>query len=88
MLEDDEDEVAVDPWSQGYAIRLDSDHDGQVVVGDQLVPTRWAVWSFGRNRRNEEGMGDDLRPGSDAPGIASRLTLRERKGADWDLLAA
>jgi hypothetical protein len=50
----------VDPWAEGYAIELDSDYDNSVTVGDQPVRDICAVWSFGPNRKDEKGIGDDI----------------------------
>lgn len=50
----------IDPWSKPYAIVLDADHDGSVGVGDEQVRAQCAAWSFGLNRQDEQGKGDDI----------------------------
>lgn len=55
-----DDGALVDPWSEAYAIALDFDDADSVTVGDQTLPHRCAVWSYGPNRQDEKGMGDDL----------------------------
>lgn len=50
----------VDPWSQGYAIELDSNYDGVVTLGDETIRDVCAVWSYGPNKRDEKGLGDDV----------------------------
>lgn len=50
----------VDPWSQGYAIELDTDYDNVVMVGGKKLGVKYAVWSYGPNMQDENGMGDDI----------------------------
>ena len=50
----------VDPWGQPYRIVLDTNGDGQINVGNKMLRTPVAVWSIGKNGRDEAGAGDDI----------------------------
>ena len=49
-----------DPWCNPYLFRFDDDGDGKIALGAMELEASVIVWSFGKNRRNEWGAGDDI----------------------------
>jgi hypothetical protein len=50
----------LDPWGNEYHISLDIKRAGKIKVGNQFVPQPYAIWSNGKNKLNEYGLGDDI----------------------------
>lgn len=62
------DTTAWDPWSdpadpakcRAYYGAIDNDYDNKIQVGENEVKRSAVVWSIGKNRVQEFGLGDDL----------------------------
>lgn len=50
----------VDPWGNPYHLAFDSDGDGITEVGSTHITSRVAIWSSGKNGRNDHGRNDDI----------------------------
>lgn len=50
----------VDRWGTPYQFAVDGDGDERIDLVELHVDSPIAVWSCGRNRRNETGQGDDV----------------------------
>jgi len=50
----------IDPWGNPYHAVLAKNGSGATEVGGVLIKDPVAVWSNGRNRKNEAGNGDDI----------------------------
>ncbi len=57
---DPESKEFLDPWGTPYHIIIDLDADQVVTVGDRNIQRTVAVWSSGKNKKNEWGTGDDI----------------------------
>ncbi len=51
----------LDPWEQPYHIEFDHDGDGVLPLAVTNLKLQVAVWSSGRNGKNEYGEQDDIR---------------------------
>jgi hypothetical protein len=50
----------VDPWGRPYRIVLDTNYDNQINLGGQFISMPVAIWSMGKNGRDESGAGDAI----------------------------
>jgi hypothetical protein len=50
----------LDPWCMPYYIKLSGMNEKPVVLGSRKIDSPVAVWSGGKNGRNELGEGDDI----------------------------
>ena len=51
---------SVDPWGTPYRIIIDTDLNKAISVGGKTLKEEVAVWSCGKNKKNEWGQGDDV----------------------------
>ena len=49
-----------DPWYNQYLFRFDDDGDGKITLGAIELEASVVAWSFGKNKKNEWGAGDDI----------------------------
>lgn len=49
-----------DPWGNDYVITLDTDYDGQITVGSSTIYGSCAIYSYGPDKSNNTGGGDDV----------------------------
>jgi len=50
----------VDPWKTPYHVMVDGDGDGKISTFVVPVQQRVLVWSYGPNKQNDYGTGDDI----------------------------
>ena len=57
----------LDPWGNSYHIEIADLNVSNIVVSETEIKTSVAVWSNGKNRKNEFGNGDDICSWKDTP---------------------
>jgi len=49
-----------DPWGGAYHVKIAPLNNANIIILDTKIKTSVAVWSNGKNRKNENGNGDDI----------------------------
>lgn len=49
-----------DAWGNRYKIILDTNRDNKIFLHEQEIPKRLIIYSFGKNRKDDKGMEDDI----------------------------
>ncbi len=52
--------MGVDPWGEPYALYLDADGDGFIVLGTRTIEANFFMYSRGADQIDDMGQGDDV----------------------------
>lgn len=50
----------VDRWGNRFKILLDTNYDGKVLLGNEILEGSVFVYSYGKNRKDDKGQKDDI----------------------------